>query len=349
MIFAGDVAIADRDLFEFTGFPDALLESPWCFNLEGAIREPGCALPNWGVANCSHSMDSLKRFRLGPLFLGNNHIHDVPNGVSLSHAALAAQGCSVFGVGGDAFSAREHVQLRAGRIAYTLLGFGWPVIGCVPAGSKSAGVNPLEGKHVLASTDAALRANPAARIVVVMHTNYEFEPYLQPGHRKLARELIDIGVYAVVCHHPHIVGPVERYKGRTIAHSLGNWAFSYGQFFGGRLKFPESSFHQIALDLGDGHDRVHHARFEPPLKVRYERSESVEAEDFSLRPAFEGFDNGAYLAWFRANRVKRKGLPIYTDANSSISNWLRDRWVSVRQVLIDTAAKSGLKAMRRRV
>lgn len=79
MIFAGDVAIADDDLFEFPGFPDALLESPWCFNLEGAIREPGCPLPTWGVANSHRWMESLRRFMLAPVFLGNNHIHDIPN------------------------------------------------------------------------------------------------------------------------------------------------------------------------------------------------------------------------------------------------------------------------------
>jgi len=209
-------------------------------------------------------------------------------------------------------------------------------------------VNILEGNHVLQSATAAVQSVGTHRVIVIMHGNYEFERYPQPGHRKLSKMLIDLGVYAVIWHHPHIVGPVEQYKGRTIAYSLGNWAFSYGKFFGGKLRFPETSFHQIALELGDDGDLVHHARFEPPLTVTYQSHERVDVADFSLRPVFEGYSDAEYFRWFKEHRVKRKGLPIYRDASDSLPNRLRDRWVWIRQVLIDAAAKSGLKAMRRR-
>ena len=184
-------------------------------------------------------------------------------------------------------------------------------------------------------------------MVAVIHANYEFELYPQPAHRRLARQLIDAGAYAVIFHHPHIVGPIERYNGRTIAYSLGNWAFSYGKFFGGRLRFPSASFPQIALQLGGAGDTVHHAVFSPPNTVTYTRSEEVAAEGLSLTAEFEGLTDAEYVAWFRKNRKKRKLLPVYLDADDSLANGLRDRWVAIRQVLIDMAAKYGLKAMRR--
>lgn len=346
MIFAGDVAIAHGDCFSFEQFPASSLEVPWCLNLEGAITN-SLEVPVWGVYNASRWAESFSRFQLAPLFVGNNHIHDVDDGIELTRAQADADGLCTFGAGADLPTAISPATVDCGRHRYVLLGFGWRVIGCKPAGAKRPGVNPLEAASVMHQAKVALHNAEDARVVVVMHGNYEFERYPQPGHRKLARELIDLGVHAVIGHHPHVVGPVERYRGKTIAYSLGNWAFSFGRFFEGRLRFPRSSFHQVAVELGDEMDLVHHARFSPPTAVTYQSTESVGAQDFSLKPEFEGFDDVEYLRWFRANRIKKKGLPIYRQANASLGNWLRDRWVGARQVLVDSAAKAGLKSMRK--
>ena len=346
MILAGDVAIAPEAVHRFEEFPVEVREAPWCLNLEGAIGSPG-AFPKWGVCNSSDWSRSFAAFRLGPVFLANNHIHDLPQGVARTYDALGRLGLCGFAAGANENSARKFATVSSGRHTYLLLGFGWPVIGCRPAGLVRMGVNVLEGRSVRRQVAEALVLAPKARVVVVVHGNYEFERYPQPAHRKLAMELVDMGAYAVIGHHPHVVGPVERYKGRTIAYSLGNWAFSYGRFFGGRLRFPDSSFQQIAIELGDEGDTVHHARFTPPTLVRYQFSEPVNGTNFSLRPDFQGFSHDAYVSWFKVNRVKRKGLPMYVDPDDSIGNWLRDRWVGTRQMLIDAASKAGLKAMRR--
>lgn len=346
MILAGDVALAHNDHLTFTGF-DILKSKPWCLNLEGAILAVGANSPDWGTYNSVDWIKSFEHFRLAPVFLANNHIHDVPDGIAVTLKYLDGHNLQAFGAGKDAAFAAIPATIKSTDESYTLLGFGWPVIGCKPVAKKSAGINRLEGRQVLAQARAALRKPSSGKVVVVIHGNYEFERYPQPAHRKLARKLIDEGVYAVICHHPHIVSPVERYKGRTIAYSLGNWAFSYGRFFDGRLKFPESSFHQIAVELSEDGDKVHHAQFEPPNTVRYLRTENVGAEGFSLKPEFEGFDDSAYLKWFKRNRIKRLGLPIYREAEGSIGNYLRDCWVGFRQILVDKATKMGLKKMRR--
>ena len=346
MIFVGDVSIAAGDRFRFEGFPDELCRQPLCLNLEGAVND-GTQVPDWGVYNAPDWVESFRDFTLGPVFSANNHIHDTRDGVRATQASLAALGLRSFGAGTTPIEAALHVTASSGSHAYALLGCGWHVIGCRVATERTPGVNPLEGNSLRQQAAAALRAAPGHRVVVVLHGNYEFERYPQPGHRRLAMELVDLGVHAVVFHHPHIVGPVERYRDRPIAYSLGNWAFSYGRFFGGRLRLPETSFQQVALELGDGFDTVHHVRFSPPSTVIYERAESLEAADHSLRPAFEGLSHADYVSWFRHNRVKRLGLPIYRSADSSVGNTLRDAWVAARQRLVDAAAKRGLKPMRR--
>lgn len=347
MVITGDVAVAPGDSFRFVGFDDLLMSKPWCVNLEGSILGDTVQMPKWGVYNSERWRESFRGFRLGPAFVANNHMNDLFNGVESSLERLLADGMSGFGAGRNTVEAGREVAVTSGSRDYCLLGFGWTVIGCRAAGAHKPGVNPLEGARVLASARRMVERFPAKRVVVVIHGNYEFELYPQPAHRRLAKQLVDLGVYAVICHHPHVVGPVERYRGRTIAYSVGNWAFSYGRFFDGRLKFPPSSLHQIAVELGDDGDVVHHASFEPPTTIRFDRSEKVEGESFTLRPAFEGFDDDAYLDWFKSNRKKRRGLPIYRDPDDSIGNFLRDRWVGLRQQLLDVATKSGFKSLRR--
>lgn len=344
MIFAGDVAIQSGKIL-FEEFPPSLLEKSWCINLEGATTVPLGGL-RWGVYNDPAWVDSFSEFNVRAAFIGNNHILDVEHGVSSTIEFLQERCIDFFGAGRTREEASRAIIADSEGLRYALIGCGWEVIGCRAASDSCEGVNRLEGVEICRQVESALRQG-VDRVVVVIHGNYEFELYPQPAHRKLSRALIDAGAYAVIFHHPHIVSPIERYKGRTIAYSLGNWAFSYGRFFEGKLRFSESSFCQVALELGRNGDIVHHANFSPPCTVTYASSELVASESLSLAAVFEGFTDSEYLAWFKKNRKKRKLLPIYLDADDSFSNSLRDRWVAGRQILVDLAAKHGLKAMRK--
>ena len=346
MIFAGDVAVAHGDVFEFVGFNRQLMDPPWCFNLEGAPAPVELA-PAWGLINSEKWTESLKSFSIGPVFIGNNHILDVGDGIRRTIHSLGECGLNAFGAGVNSHAAAVPAKAISDGQEYLVVGFGWSVIGCPSSGKKKAGVNTFAPDTVRCQVRKELASSKGSRIVVVIHGNYEFEKYPQPAHRQLALELIDAGVHAVIFHHPHIVGPVERYKGRLIAYSLGNWAFSYGKFFGGKLRFPDSSFHQIAVELGKDDPVVHHATFSPPSKVTYDFAEKLSSSSFTLKPEFEGFSHNDYIHWFKKHRVKRKGLPIYRDPDARFTNAVRDRWVKGRQILIDWAAKTGLKKMRR--
>jgi poly-gamma-glutamate capsule biosynthesis protein CapA/YwtB (metallophosphatase superfamily) len=52
------------------------------------------------------------------------------------------------------------------------------------------------------------------------------------ANRNLRHYAIDNGADLVICHHPHIIQGLEVYKGKLIAHSLGNFAFD--------LPYPET-------------------------------------------------------------------------------------------------------------
>lgn len=341
MLLTGDVAIYINDHFHFVGFPSYLHSLPMCINLEGAINASQTDYKRC-VFNCINGIESLSEFCLSHPFVANNHIHDVPNGLAITREHYEVKGLTLVG---DTVS-DEPIIFHSNEYKYGLLGFGWSVIGCVN-GEKGGGVNPLERSIVIEQVKRALKNHSNTRIVVVIHGNYEFEPYPQPGHRRLALDLVDLGVYSVIFHHPHIVGPIERYKNRTIAYSLGNFAFSHGKFFDGKLSFPERSFHQVIIELGD-EDFIHHCNFTPPSTVSYNYREPVHSSRCSLKAEFEGFSDHEYLRWFKENRHKKRLLPIYKSSDYNVSNFMKDKFVLVRQNVIDFFVWCGIKNVRRR-
>lgn len=64
-------------------------------------------------------------------------------------------------------------------------------------------------------------------IVVSLHWGwgYEHMSYPSPEQITLGRMLIDSGVDVVLGHHPHVIQPIELYKNKVIAYSLGNFIF----------------------------------------------------------------------------------------------------------------------------
>lgn len=62
-------------------------------------------------------------------------------------------------------------------------------------------------------------------LVVSMHSGVEQSRTPSPRQRAIAHAAIDAGADLVIGHHPHVVQPVERYRGKIIAYSLGNFVF----------------------------------------------------------------------------------------------------------------------------
>ncbi len=84
----------------------------------------------------------------------------------------------------------------------------------------------------LASEIAALSARNIF-VIASLHWGTEGAATITPLQRQTARALIDAGAIAVWGHHPHVVGPVEIYKGRPIFASTGNFLWD-------AMKTPQS-------------------------------------------------------------------------------------------------------------
>jgi poly-gamma-glutamate synthesis protein (capsule biosynthesis protein) len=62
-------------------------------------------------------------------------------------------------------------------------------------------------------------------IVAVVHWGNEREYQPDKKQKAMGHALIDAGADLVVGHHPHVLQPIEKYRGRYIAYSLGNFVF----------------------------------------------------------------------------------------------------------------------------
>lgn len=87
-------------------------------------------------------------------------------------------------------------------------------------GAGSAPIDPIDNYEQIESAKEI-----ADIIIVTIHGGNEYFPYPRPGLRKLCKHFIDLGVDAVICHHPHVPGSFEYYKDAPIVYSLGNFIF----------------------------------------------------------------------------------------------------------------------------
>src|SRR2546425_152366 len=62
-------------------------------------------------------------------------------------------------------------------------------------------------------------------VVVSVHGGREFVAAPPSYHTDLLYGLVDAGADVVLAHHPHVLQPVLRYKGKPIVQSLGNFIF----------------------------------------------------------------------------------------------------------------------------
>lgn len=80
--------------------------------------------------------------------------------------------------------------------------------------------------------------------IAMLHWNLEYKDVPEPYARKLAKQLIDHGIDAVVGSHSHSLMGIEYYKGAPIFYSLGNFVFTTSR----NPKGWESMIVQVTFD-----------------------------------------------------------------------------------------------------
>lgn len=153
--------------------------------------------------------------------LSNNHAHDyLDAGFRDTVAAFRQQGVSVF--------------YQNAPLVTTLKGVETVILGDCSVVGENTTVTAGVAERVLAEIDRYKK--PGNIVVVMMHWGSELDTTPTKWQQETGRRFIDAGADAVVGGHPHVLQGIERYRGRTIAYSLGNFAFGGNSL----ARFPET-------------------------------------------------------------------------------------------------------------
>ena len=165
-------------------------------------------------------IEALKPFSV--IGLANNHILDFgKKGLMDTLQACKEAGLPTIGAGLDLDAAQRPFVQKVNGVKVAIIAIAEHEFNqSEKGGVGSAPIDPIDNYQQIK------QAKEQADIVIVtLHGGNEYFPYPRPGLRKLCQHYIDLGVEAVICHHPHVPGAYEYYQGRPIIYSLGNLIF----------------------------------------------------------------------------------------------------------------------------
>lgn len=179
-------------------------------NLEGSFTDFSPNKPGPNMASFTFDpklIPAMKNLGFNIFSLANNHTQDFGRlGLAQSQAYLKQNDIDCFGTfnnDGEISVVKDINGLKIGFVGYDEFG-----------GSFDAVI--AEIKNLKPQVD---------HVVVMPHWGIEYQTVNSPGQREKGRQFIDAGADLVLGGHPHVVQPLEIYKGRLIVYSMGNFVF----------------------------------------------------------------------------------------------------------------------------
>jgi hypothetical protein len=184
--------------------------------------------------------DTAQPARKAFVFQGNPRWAAWLRGVGFAHLSLANNHTLDQHLPGLRATSRALRQARLGRLGYqpdSLAGCLPTVLGAdssVAVFAYSALAQHIAGEGCVCGRDLATLCErvatyktlfPERAVLVYLHWGTEYAAQPSAEQRQQAHDLVDAGAAAVVGTHPHVVQPVEFYRGRPIVYSLGNFLF----------------------------------------------------------------------------------------------------------------------------
>lgn len=197
-------------------------------NLEGPITNNGSKIKKRGpnLKQSSITINILKKLNVIGVCLANNHIMDFgEEGLLETIKILDENNIPHTGAGVNIKSALKPIVINVENQKVIIQNFGWDLEETVYATQKSSGCAPRDEKIVIERTKEIRKNNNDALIINVFHWGYEYNLYPMPLDIDLAHKSIDVGTDLIIGHHPHNIQPFEKYKGKEIYYSLGNFYF----------------------------------------------------------------------------------------------------------------------------
>lgn len=333
MLFCGDVAISGKyNNVDLKFFPSTEQQALF-INLEGAICTPKKAMvlsKKRKVYNINNVIELLKLNNVTGCILANNHITDYDD-EGLTLRLLDDSRIEHIGYGCNLENASKPFHFTENKIDYSLLSFGWNVIGCKYAKKNRCGVNPMEKNNVIRQIKK--EKQKGKKVIVVFHWNYTYELYPMPANRELAKQAVDAGACLIVGCHSHCVQGIEYYKGVPIVYSLGNWIFDNNVYFDGRLRTKDIGLDELVVEFRKNDLYCGWYKFDiEHSKPKYINSEKArDSERIMNMTPFTGMSDKEYIKWFKKHKRIRKLLPVFKSNDSKIQNEMKYLYILFRE------------------
>jgi poly-gamma-glutamate capsule biosynthesis protein CapA/YwtB (metallophosphatase superfamily) len=236
LLLVGDVMLGDRAAMRIAAhgadYPFAallpLFRHARCVvtNLEAPFTTAG-RLP---TRRYSYQVDpamvvTLTRAGIAAVNLANNHIMDCgPDGLRQTMDTLARSGVGFFGAGATLDQADDPLILQTGNGRVGFLGFYWNPR--CSATANAPGCAPSD-PHLIEATVRSVRPH-VDYLVTSFHWGHTYNRQPSEKAQQKARLAIESGADIVIGHHPHLLQPLEWYRGKPIFYSLGNCLMGSG-------------------------------------------------------------------------------------------------------------------------
>lgn len=196
-------------------------------NLEGPVttREPGIAKKGPLLKQDETALDFAASLGVDLLAGANNHIADYgAEGIRDTLAVASARGLEVGGCGVRAEHAYRPLRVSNEEVSVSLIFAAEDGFGCISApAAPGAGYAWIFHPALVTCIEGELAAG--RRVVLCVHAGAEHIDRPLPQWRQTYKRFIDLGVSAIVAHHPHRMQGVEWHHGAPILYSLGNFYF----------------------------------------------------------------------------------------------------------------------------
>lgn len=160
------------------------------------------------------------------LSIANNHMPDFrTKGIKDTLEYLSSAGIAFAGAGMNSADANTPAIIKRNGITFAFLAYNDSDV--VPsfygASETRAGTALMNIETMVESVKLAKEKSDF--VIVSMHSGYEYKPKPNKRQIEFAHSAIDAGAELVIGHHPHVVQTMEKYKGKFILYSLGNFVF----------------------------------------------------------------------------------------------------------------------------
>ena len=213
-------------------------------NLESVISDKGRKVGSiYSFRAEPEAIQGLQFAGFDILSLANNHMLDYTR-EAMEDTMKRLEKASIDYVGagfnqGQAFSLKikEIENTKIGFLAYTNLGAeSWK------AGKDYSGMAWISEQDIEKIQKDIEKAKKETDVLIIsIHAGEEYSTNITDFQEKFAHSCIDAGADIIIGHHPHVVQKIEKYKGKYIAYSLGNFVFDQG--------FSEETMEAILLDI----------------------------------------------------------------------------------------------------